>query len=107
MRTANAHGIRNSDWFVTVGGDGFQSQIDPEDPNIVYSQAQYGALVRYDRASGEILDIQPQPGPGEEPLRWNWDSPLILSPHQHTRVYFAANRIFRSDDRGSTWRAIS
>jgi photosystem II stability/assembly factor-like uncharacterized protein len=107
VRTANAHGIRNSDWFVTVGGDGFQSQVDPEDPNIVYSQAQYGVLVRFDRASGEILDIQPQPGPGEEPLRWNWDSPLLLSPHQHTRLYFGANRIFRSDDRGASWRAVS
>jgi photosystem II stability/assembly factor-like uncharacterized protein len=107
VRTANAHGIRNADWFVTVGGDGFQSQVDPEDPNIVYSQAQYGVLVRFDRASGEILDIQPQPAPGEEALRWNWDSPLLISPHQHTRLYFAANRIFRSDDRGTSWRPVS
>ena len=107
VRTSTAHGIRNADWFVTVGGDGFQSQVDPEDPNTVYSQAQYGALVRHDRVTGEILDIQPQPGPGEPPLRWNWDSPLLISPHLHTRLYFAANRIFRSDDRGASWRALS
>ena len=106
-RTATAHGIRNADWFVTVGGDGFQSQVDPEDPNTVYSQAQYGVLVRHDRRSGEILDIQPQPAPGEPALRWNWDSPLLISPHLHTRVYFAANRVFRSDDRGTAWRAVS
>lgn len=106
-RTSTAHGIRNSDWFVTVGGDGFQTQVDPEDPNIIYSQAQYGALVRFDRRSGEIIDIQPQPGKGEAALRWNWDSPLLLSPHSHTRLYFAANRLFQSDDRGDSWRPVS
>jgi len=106
-RTATASGITNSDWFVTVSGDGFQSQVDPEDPNIVYSQAQHGALARFDRRTGEALDIQPQPGKGEPALRWNWDSPLLLSPHARTRLYFAANRLFRSDDRGDTWRAVS
>jgi photosystem II stability/assembly factor-like uncharacterized protein len=106
-RTITAHGITNADWFVTVGGDGFQSQVDPEEPNIVYSQAQHGVLVRHDRKTGEIIDIQPQPGKGEEGLRWNWDSPLIISPHSHTRLYFAANRLFRSDDRGDAWRPVS
>ena len=106
-RTITAHGITNADWFVTVGGDGFQTQVDPEDPNIVYSQAQHGVLVRHDRKTGEIIDIQPQPGKGEEGLRWNWDSPLIISPHSHTRLYFAANRLFRSDDRGDAWRPVS
>ncbi|HSS52974.1 MAG TPA: glycosyl hydrolase, partial [Thermoanaerobaculia bacterium] len=105
-RTNNDHGIRNSDWFVTQGGDGFQSQVDPEDPNTVYAEAQYGALVRYDKKSGEQIFIQPQPGRGEPALRWNWDSPVIVSPHSHTRFYFAANKIFRSDDRGNTWKAV-
>ena len=106
-RTATAHGILNSDWFITVGGDGFQSAVDPDDPNIVYSQAQHGVLVRYDHRTGEALDIQPQPEPGEPPLRWNWDSPLIISPHKGTRLYFAANRLYRSDDRGNSWTAVS
>ena len=106
-RTNNEHGIRNSDWFVTQGGDGFQSQVDPEDPNTVYAEAQYGGLVRYDKKSGEQVAIQPQPGRGEPALRWNWDSPVIVSPHSHTRLYFAANKIFRSDDRGNTWKAVS
>lgn len=106
-RNASASGILNTDWFITTGGDGFRSQIDPEDPNTVYAESQYGGLVRYDRRSGENLGIQPQPGKGEPPLRWNWDSPIIISPHQHTRVYFAANRLFRSDDRGDTWKPIS
>ncbi len=106
-RTNNDHGIRNSDWFVTQGGDGFQTQVDPEDPNIIYAESQHGGLVRYDRKSGEQTFLQPQPGRGEPALRWNWDSPLIISPHSHTRLYFAANRLFRSDDRGNTWSAVS
>jgi photosystem II stability/assembly factor-like uncharacterized protein len=106
-RTTHAHGIINSDWFVTVGGDGFWGQVDPSDPRIVYAEAQYGGLQRFDRGSGEIIDIQPQPGPGEDPLRWNWDSPLIISPHLHTRLFFAAQRLFRSDDRGDSWTHIS
>ncbi len=106
-RTTNPGGIANEDWFVTVGGDGYETVVDPVDPNIVYAQWQYGGLVRHDRRSGEIVDIKPREKPGEAPYRWNWDSPLILSPHSHTRLYFAANRLFRSDDRGNSWTAIS
>ncbi len=106
-RTATATGIANADWFITVGGDGFQSRVDPKDPNIVYSESQYGGLGRFDRKTGEVMDIQPQPGEGEDALRFNWDSPLLISPHAHTRLYFAAQKILRSDDRGDSWRAIS
>jgi photosystem II stability/assembly factor-like uncharacterized protein len=107
VRTTSIHGITNDDWYVTVFGDGFKTQIDPENPDIVYSQYQYGGLARYDKRSGELIDIQPQPAPGEDPLRWNWDSALIISPHSHTRLYFAAQRLFRSDDRGDTWKPVS
>ncbi len=106
-RTLRLQGPANEDWFVAQGGDGFWVAIDPTDPNIVYAEYQHGGLTRFDRKSGENVDIQPQPGAGEEPHRWNWDSPLILSPHSHTRLYFAANKLFRSDDRGDSWRAIS
>ena len=106
-RTTNVHGIRNSDWFITVGGDGYQTRVDPDNPNILYSMWQYGGLVRYDRVSGERVDIQPQPGPEDRPLKWHWDSPLMISPHAGTRLYFAANRLFRSDDRGDSWRPVS
>ena len=106
-RTTSAHGITNEDWFVTHGGDGFETVVDPEDPNILYSQSQYGGLVRFDRTSGEAVSIRPQPGRGEDGLKWNWDSPLIISPHSHTRLYFAANRLFKSDDRGDSWTAVS
>jgi len=106
-RTTTVSGGTNADWYVTVGGDGFQTQVDPEDPNIIYAEAQYGALVRFDKKSGERIWIQPQPGRGEPPLRYNWDSPIIVSPHLHTRIYFGANRLYRSDDRGDHWRAVS
>ncbi|OGF59984.1 MAG: glycosyl hydrolase [Candidatus Fischerbacteria bacterium RBG_13_37_8] len=106
-RTSTSHGIINSDWFTTVGGDGFYTQVDPKDPNIVYSEWQYGGLIRFDKLTGEVLDIRPQPGMGEPALRFNWDSPLLLSPHSHTRLYFAANILFRSDDRGDNWKAVS
>ncbi len=106
-RTRNVNGIVNSDWFVTTGGDGFRSVVDPVDANTIYSESQYGVLVRYDKATGQELVLQPQEGKGEAALRWNWDSPIIISPHSHTRLYFAANKLFRSDDRGDTWKAIS
>jgi photosystem II stability/assembly factor-like uncharacterized protein len=106
-RTRNVNGIMNSDWFVTTGGDGFHSVVDPVDPNTIYSESQYGVLVRYDKPTGQEMVLQPQEGKGEAPLRWNWDSPVIISPHSHTRLYFAANKLFRSDDRGDTWKAIS
>jgi photosystem II stability/assembly factor-like uncharacterized protein len=106
-RTRNVNGIMNSDWYVTTGGDGFHSQVDPVDANTVYSEAQYGVLVRYDKPTGQEMVLQPLEGKGEPPLRWNWDSPLIISPYSHTRLYFAANKLFRSDDRGDTWKAVS
>ncbi len=106
-RTTSQHGILNSDWFITNGGDGFKPAIDPVDPNIVYGQAQYGWLVRYDKASGERVAIRPQPSRDEAPYRWNWDAPLIISPHNYTTLYFAANRVFKSTDRGDSWQTIS
>ncbi len=106
-RTQTVNGVTNREWVATDGGDGFVSKVDPEDPNTVYAQSQYGGVVRHDRRTGVVVEIQPQPGPGEPALRYNWDSPLIISPFSHTRLYMAANRLFRSDDRGDSWRAIS
>ncbi len=106
-RTTTAHGITNSDWYVTLGGDGFRTVPDPKDPNILYAESQYGGLARFDKRTGEALDIQPQPSGNMDPLRLNWDSPLIVSPHQSNRIYFAAQYLFRSDDRGNTWKPVS
>jgi photosystem II stability/assembly factor-like uncharacterized protein len=106
-RTRNASGIVNADWFVTQGGDGFRTQVDPEDPNTIYAELQNGNIVRDDKRTGERMGIQPQAGRGEDPLRWNWDSPFIISPHSHTRLYFASNKLYRSDDRGDSWKLVS
>ncbi len=106
-RSISGNGIANSEWFITHGGDGFESQIDPENPNIVYAQSQYGFLVRYDKQSGEELGIKPQPRKDENQYRWNWDAPLVVSKHVPSRIYFAANKVFRSDDRGNSWEVIS
>ncbi len=106
-RTISANGISNHEWFMTHGGDGFESAIDPDNPNIVYAQSQYGNLVRYDKLSGEKLGIKPLPRKGENTYRWNWDAPLEVSAHQGGRIYFAANKLFRSDDKGNSWKVIS
>lgn len=105
--TINNAGILNSDWFITNGGDGFESAIDPNNPNIVYAQAQYGWLVRYDKTSGEKTPIQPTPAVGEPAYRWNWDAPIIISKHDSKTVYFAANKLFKSTNRGDDWKTIS
>ncbi|MDP4963844.1 MAG: glycosyl hydrolase, partial [Salibacteraceae bacterium] len=106
-RTTNAHGISNFDWFITRGGDGFEPAVDPTNPDIVYSQSQYGWLVRYNRKTGEKVNIKPIERKGEAPYRWNWDAPLLISPHDPKRLYFAANKVFKSNDRGSSWEVIS
>jgi photosystem II stability/assembly factor-like uncharacterized protein len=105
--TNNVAGILNSDWFITNGGDGFESATDWSNPNITYAQAQYGWLVRYDRASGEKVPIQPMPAVGEPGYRWNWDAPLIVSKHDASTLYFAANKLFKTTNKGDDWQTIS
>ena len=106
-RTRSESGILNSDWFVTAGGDGFQTRVDPKDPNTVYAESQFGNLQRFNLRTGESVNIVPQEDPGASPDRWYWDSPLIISPHSSTRLYFGSQRLYRSDDRGNSWRAVS
>jgi photosystem II stability/assembly factor-like uncharacterized protein len=106
-RTRDSAGIRNANWRITIGGDGHDCAIDPEDPNIIYGESQQGFLRRFDRRTGESIDIRPQPEKDEGPLRFNWDSPILISPHSHTRLYFGSRRLHRSDDRGDSWRTIS
>ena len=106
-RTDNVHGIRNADWFVTLFGDGHQPATEPGNPDIVYSQWQQGNLTRWDRKSGEMVYIKPQPFEGEGVERFNWDAPILVSPHSPTRLYHASQRVWRSDDRGDSWTPIS
>jgi photosystem II stability/assembly factor-like uncharacterized protein len=100
-------GVVNSDWKVTVGGDGFWVAVDPVDENIVYTESQYGNAAMWDKKSEEAVGIRPVPRKGEKTYKWYWDTPLIISPHQRERIYIAANKVFRSDDRGKTWDVIS
>jgi photosystem II stability/assembly factor-like uncharacterized protein len=106
-RTTNVEGVRNRDWFVPLGADGYACAFDPGDPNIAYMEWQGGRLQRYDHQSKELIDIRPVPAPGEPPERFNWDAPVIVSPHDPERVYFASQRLWRSDDRGDSWTAVS
>jgi photosystem II stability/assembly factor-like uncharacterized protein len=99
--------LTNADCFVTMGGDGFYSRVDPKDPNTIYANMQNGGMVRFDKRTGERISIQPQPKKGDPAPRWNWDAPLIVSPHSNTRLYFGAQKLYRSDDRGDSWKEVS
>ncbi len=107
VRTMNGEGIRSQDWYVPLGADGYDSQFDPTDPNTAYMEIQQGLLHRYDKRSEEVLNIQPQAGPNDPPERWNWDSPIQISQHDNKRLYFGSQRLWRSEDRGNSWTAIS
>jgi photosystem II stability/assembly factor-like uncharacterized protein len=106
-RTRNIEGVRNQDWYVPLGADGYDAAFDPEDPNTAYMEIQEGMLHRLDRRTEEVLNIQPQPGPSDPPERWNWDSPVLISPHHSKRLYFGSQRVWRSEDRGNSWTPIS
>ncbi len=105
-RTINSSGITNYDWVFTLGGDGFETQADWKDASILYAQSQNGGLVRFDKKSGEALFIQPV-NLIDSGYRFDWDSPLLISKHNNKRVYFAANKLFRTNDQGNSWDIIS
>ena len=100
-------GIAGFHWKTLQGGDGFVVLQDPADYRIAYSESQDGNITRVDRVTGETISIRPQPGEGEPALRWHWDTPLVLSSHDPKTLYAAANKVFRSPDRGLSWIAIS
>jgi photosystem II stability/assembly factor-like uncharacterized protein len=106
-RNISRSGVTEGEWVVTLGGDGFFQAIEPDNPDIVYSAYQYGNIYRYDKKSGEKTKIKPQPRADEDTYKWNWNTPFILSPHSGTRLYIAANKVFRSNDRGNSWEVIS
>ena len=106
-RTTTTEGVRNEDWHFPMGADGYGVQFDPTDPDVQYLMTQQGDLYRVHGGTDEALQIQPQPEPGDAPERWNWDSPILVSPHDSDRLYFASQRLWRSEDRGDSWRAVS
>ncbi len=106
-RTDNVQGIQNSDWRVVLDWDGHQPATEPGNPNIVYAERQEGFLSRIDMSTGEIVDIQPQAGADDPFERFNWDAPILVSPHSPTRLYVASQRVWKSDNRGDEWTAVS
>ncbi|WP_411767562.1 WD40/YVTN/BNR-like repeat-containing protein [Winogradskyella sp. A3E31] len=106
-RTDNVHGIQNSDWRVVLNWDGHQPATEPGNPNIIYAERQEGTLSRIDISTGEVIDIQPQAGENEVHERFNWDAPILVSPHSPTTIYFASQRVWKSENRGDDWEAIS
>ena len=105
-RTINTDGITNQDWYFTCAGDGFQTQVDWKNPNIIYAESQYGGLVRFDKKSGESLDIKPY-DLNDTAYRFDWDAALLISKYDNKRLYFGANKLFRTDDQGNSWKIIS
>lgn len=106
-RTTGVEGVRNQDWTVPLGADGYHAAFDPVEPDISYLEWQVGNVMRHDRRTMELTDIRPVPGPDDEPERWNWDCPIVISPHDPARIYVASQRVWCSDDRGDSWRPIS
>lgn len=106
-RTDNVHGIQNSDWKIVLNWDGHQPATEPGNPDIMYAERQEGAISRVDLTTGEVVDIQPQPGEDEGWERYNWDAPILVSPHKPSRIYFASQRVWKSENRGDDWTAVS
>jgi len=90
-----------------MGGDGMQIQIDNRDSNIVYTGFQFGNYFRLNRSTGEQTYIQPKHELGENPYRFNWQTPILLSEHNQDILYYGGNKLMRSMDKGDSWSAIS
>lgn len=103
----SSSGVTSDEWTVTLGGDGFWQAIDPKDPNIVYSEYQYGNIYRFNKKTGEKVNVKPREGKNEKAYKWNWNAPLFISPHNNKTLYAAANKVFKSTDRGQSWEVIS
>ncbi len=100
-------GLTNSNWQAIYGGDGFWVQPDPTDPNTAYAEAQGGSVGRIDLKTLKTVNIQPQAGPGEDKLRWNWNTPIVTGANNKKNLYMAAQYLYKSTDRGSDWTRIS
>jgi photosystem II stability/assembly factor-like uncharacterized protein len=103
--TLNQEGITNDDWYRTGGGDGFYSQVDPSDPSIIYVESQNGSVSRLEMKTTQRRSIKPEAKPNEPPYRFDWNSPIVISPHNNHTIYFGGNRVFKSTDRGDSWSA--
>jgi len=100
-------GVTNGRWENLFGGDGFWVFADPSDPNYVYAESQGGEIGRVNRVTLEARLIKPEPNYGEGKLRFNWNTPLHMSPNEKGTIYIGAQFLFRSRDHGQSWERIS
>jgi photosystem II stability/assembly factor-like uncharacterized protein len=100
-------GITNEDWYMVGGGDGFFVQVDPNDPQTVYRNSQMNGLSRFDLRIRLGRNVKPLAPQSEPPYRFNWDSPIYISPHDLNVIYTGGNFLFKSEDRGHSWKIIS
>ncbi len=105
--SASAGGVENSDWKNIGYGDGFYAFADKYDDDILYWQWQGGNIVRYYKSSGETKEIRPYSDNANEKLRFNWNTPVAFSPTQEKVMYVGAEYLFKSTDRGDSWKKIS
>ena len=105
--TDEREGIANKHWYKTLFADGHQSATDPVYNDIIYAETQQGGLHRVDLTTGEQVSVQPQARAGEPHERFNWDAPILVSPHNPARLYFASYRVWKSESRGDDWESIS
>ncbi len=106
-RTYSSNGIQNEDVMVVGGGDGFAPAIDPRDFSVVFSESQFGGLRRVDLVTGESSGIKPTPPDTTERYRFNWNSPILISPHDPDVMYFGGNKLFKTTDKGENWEVLS
>lgn len=106
-RTLESGGITNDDWYVVGGGDGFYAQVDPADYTTIYGNSQVNGLYRYDLRVGQSQSIKLLASLREHPYRYNWNSPILISPHDPNTVYTGGNYLFETTDRGKSWMVIS
>lgn len=99
--------ITNKDWYMIGGGDGFYTQVDPSDPDTIYSNWQMNGLYRYDMKIRRSKNIRPLASSKEPPHRYNWNSPIHISPHDTKTVYTGGNYLFKTTDGGHSWKIIS
>ena len=107
VRATSSRGLTKADATKIAGGDGFYVCPDPLDHNIVYAESQFGALRRIDLSTGKSSQIKPKTPKGSARLRYNWMSPLVISSHNTSTIYFGSQHIHRSRNRGDKWEAIS
>ena len=105
--TDEREGIANKHWYKTLFADGHQSATDPVYNDLIYAETQQGGLYRVDLTTGEQVSVQPQAAEGEPHERFNWDAPILVSPHNPARLYFASYRVWKSESRGDDWEVIS